>query len=88
MRGLSLRHMTLAVTVVGLLASAFAQASGATTFVQSAQGGRFQGHELTLRGAGCSPVTPLTPQTSMSSAGAAWCGCGSAAPVTTLDAAP
>lgn len=55
MRGLSLRGTILAVAGASLFGIAPASASafiGATTFVQSAKGGGFHGHQLTLRGVG------------------------------------
>src|SRR5689334_13002436 len=54
MRGLPLRRITLAVAAGGVLGAApvaaVAQVGGATTFVQAAKGGGFQGDRLTLRG--------------------------------------
>lgn len=56
MRGLPLRRITLAVAAAGVLGAApvgaVAQVGGATTFVQAAKGGSFQGGRLTLRGVG------------------------------------
>ena len=54
MRGLPLRGITLAVAAAGVLgaapAGAVARVGSATTFVQAAKGGGFQGDRLTLRG--------------------------------------